>query len=82
MILTPSVEVTLPLADDVGAGWGAWGPKLEVGARLSYDLVDRLFSPYVGVHYEAVFGETADIRRDEGEDRDALFFVAGARILF
>ncbi len=82
VILTPSVEITLPLADDVGAGWGAWGPKLEVGARLSYDLVDRMLSPYVGVHYEATFGDTADIRRDEGEDRDAVYFVAGARIMF
>lgn len=80
--LTPSVEVSLPFTDDREIGMGAFGPTLEIGARLSYDLVDRAFSPYIGVHYERVFGETADLRNAEGEDKDALFFVVGARILF
>lgn len=82
IILTPSVEFELPFTDDTPVGVGAWGPKLEVGARLSYDLVDRLVSPYVGVHYERVFGETADLRRADGEDAGGVFFVAGARIMF
>ncbi len=82
IILTPVVELELPFTDDRAIGVGAWGPTLEVGARLSYDLVDRALSPYIGVHYERVFGETADLARDEGEDVDGLFFVAGARIMF
>ncbi len=82
LILTPSVEVSVPLADDRAVGAGAWGPKVEVGARLSYDLVDRLVSPYVGMHYERVFGESADLRRASGEARDGLFFVVGARLRF
>lgn len=82
IILTPVVELDLPFTDDRAIGVGAWGPKLEVGARLSYDLVDRALSPYLGVHYERVFGETADLARDEGEDVDSLFFVVGARIMF
>lgn len=82
LILTPVVELDLPFTDDRPVGVGAWGPTLEVGARLSYDLVDRLLSPYLGVHYERTFGETADIARAGGEDRDALFFVVGTRLLF
>lgn len=82
IILTPSVEFELPFTDDTPIGVGAWGPKLEVGARLSYDLVDRLVSPYIGVHYERVFGETADLRRADGEDAGSVFVVAGARIMF
>ncbi len=78
----PSIELDLPFTDDEAIGAGAWGPKLEVGARLSYDLIDRAVSPYIGVHYERLFGETADLARDDGEDDDAVFFVIGTRILF
>lgn len=82
VILTPSVEVDLPLTDDDELERGAFGPKVEVGARLSYDLIDRAVAPYVGVHYERVFGETADIARRAGEDRDAVYFVVGTRVMF
>lgn len=82
IVLTPVVELELPFTDDRAIGVRAWGPTLELGARLSYDLVDRALSPYIGVHYERVFGETADLARDEGEDVDGLFFVVGARVMF
>jgi copper resistance protein B len=59
-----------------------WGPTLEIGARLSYDLVDRALAPYIGVHYERGFGETARLTRREGEDAGALFFGAGVRMMF
>jgi copper resistance protein B len=80
--LVPSLELTLPMVDDEGIGAGAWGPKLEAGLRLGYDLIGRSFTPYIGVHYERLFGQTADYARDDGEERDALFFVVGARLLF
>jgi copper resistance protein B len=82
LILTPSLEIDIPLADDEAIGQGAWAPTIELGARLGYDLIDRLFSPYIGVHYERSFGETADLARDEGEDDSEVFFVVGARVLF
>ncbi len=82
IILVPSLELDLPFTDDEAVGVAAWGPKLEVGARLSYDLIDRALSPYIGVHYERVFGETADLARDEGKDRDAVFFVVGVRLMY
>ena len=77
LILTPSVEIEVPLSDDAALDNGAFGPRLEVGARLSYDLIDRAFSPYIGVHYERAFGETADRIRTAGEDPGGVFFVAG-----
>ncbi|NQV79814.1 MAG: copper resistance protein B [Alphaproteobacteria bacterium] len=82
IILTPSIEIDLPFADDRPIAVGAWGPTIEVGARLSYDLVDRLISPYVGVHYERAFGETSDLRRAAGEDDSTLSFVIGSRLIF
>lgn len=82
LILTPSIEFNLPFTDDREIDIGAWGPKLEIGARLSYDVIDRLFAPYIGVHYERVFGETRDIVRAEGKDDDAVFFVVGTKVIF
>ena len=81
-ILTPSIEFDLPFRDDPAREIGAWGPKVEIGARLSYDLVDRSVAPYIGIHYERVMGETQDIREAEGEDADGLFFVTGVRLMF
>ncbi len=82
LILTPSIELDVPLRDDNRAGVAAWGPKMEIGARLSYDLVDRSVAPYLGVHYERVFGDSLDIKEEEGEEGDGLFFVAGLRLMF
>ena len=82
IILIPSVEIDVPLTDDRDIGAGAWAPKLEVGARLSYDLIDRALSPYIGVHYERLYGESGDLAREEGESRDQLLFVVGARVMF
>ncbi|GMG83808.1 hypothetical protein LNKW23_30220 [Paralimibaculum aggregatum] len=80
--LTPSIEVDLPFTDDAPLGQGAWGPKLELGLRLSYDLVDRAVSPYLGVYYERVFGESSLLASREGKDPGAVYFVAGTRLMF
>lgn len=80
--LTPSIEVEIPLTDDVGRGFGNFAPIIEVGARLSYDLIDRAISPYIGVHYELALGESGRLAQAAGGKRDDLFFVAGARVIF
>lgn len=82
LIATPSVEIDLPLTNDSRHDFGAFAPTVEVGARLSYDVIDRAFSPYVGVHYEFALGETADRIQAGGGKADELFFVAGAKVLF
>lgn len=82
VILTPTLEVDLPLTDDEDIGLAAFGPKLEASLRLSYDLVDRAVAPYVGVYYERSFGGTADLAREEGESVDAAFLLGGVRLRF
>jgi copper resistance protein B len=82
LILTAGLEFDLPFSDDVQTGVGGWGPKLETGLRLSYDLIDRSVAPYIGVHYEEVFGKSADLARQEGEDVGEVFFVTGVRLSF
>ena len=81
-IATTSVEVNLPFAGAPAIGNGGWAPTLEIGARLSCDLVGRALAPYIGMHCERAFGETARLARRDGEDRSAIFFVAGVQLMF
>jgi len=82
LILTPSIEIDLPLKDDLARERGAGGAVVEIGARLSYDVIDRALSPYIGVNYEASFGDTKDILRANGDDTDAFSIVIGTRLMF
>ena len=79
---TPSIEVEIPLTDDLSRDFGDFDPIFEIGARLSYDLIDRAVSPYVGVHYEFATGESGRRAQRGGGKRDEFFFVAGARMMF
>jgi copper resistance protein B len=81
-LLTPSLEINLPLIDDQEIGQGAFGPTIELGARLSYDLMDRSIAPYIGVHWERRFGKSATLARAEGEQASAIYVVAGVRLMF
>ena len=82
IILTPTAEVDVAFSEDEDIGVGSGLVSTEFGFRLSYDLVDRAIAPYIGVHYERVYFETADFARDEGEDVDEIFGVVGAKIRF
>ncbi len=79
---TPSIELDLPFTEDTSYGEGAFGPILEVGARLSFDLVDRAVSPYIGVNWERLLGSTADLADDDGEDTDTFQIVIGLKLMF
>ena len=82
VVLTPSIEVTMPFTDDIASGQAAGGATIEIGARLSYDLVDRAISPYIGVNYEKSYGGTADLIETGGGQSDNLSFVIGTRLFF
>ncbi len=82
VILTPSAEIDVSFADDREIGVGSGLTSTELGARLSYDLYYRDIAPYVGVHWERSWGETADLKRDEGEATDSLYAVFGVRLMF
>ncbi|WP_420405932.1 copper resistance protein B [Nisaea sp.] len=82
IIFTPSIEFDLPLADDEATGRAAFGPKLEIGGRLSYDLIDRAIAPYIGAHWERTLGESGRLVRAEGENDDVISLVVGFRMMF
>lgn len=82
LILTPSIEFSLPLADDPEREIAAGGGSVELGLRLSYDLIGRSVAPYIGVNYERAFGATADILRTNGHGIDDLTGVIGVNFMF
>ncbi|MBE7636187.1 copper resistance protein B [Sneathiella sp. P13V-1] len=82
LILTPSLEISGAFSGDKEIGVGSGINGTEVGFRLSYDLIDRTVSPYVGLVYERKFGETADLAKDEGEETASWQFSIGAKFLF
>ncbi|MWV27105.1 copper resistance protein B [Aurantiacibacter rhizosphaerae] len=81
LILQPRIEAELSAQDIPERGVGAGLSKIEVGARLRYEIV-REFAPYIGVEYEAATGKTADYIRAAGEDPDGVSVLIGLRFWF
>ena len=82
LILTPSATVDVAFSSDRDIGVGSGVNSVEAGLRLSYDVWDRIFSPYVGVVYERKFGQTANFVEAEGEIADIWYAVIGAKLMF
>ena len=80
-VLQPEIELQLYGKDDTANGLGSGLADAELGIRLRYES-RREFAPYIGIHWERKFGETADLSRASGEDVDELSFVAGFRAWF
>lgn len=81
LILQPLIEVDAFGKDDERRGVASGLGTFEAGFRLRYEF-NRCFAPYVGFVYERALGDTADLRRDEGEDVDEEHVVAGVRLWF
>ncbi len=81
LIFQPRLELNVAFSDDSEIGVGAGFSDLELGLRLRYEIV-REIAPYAGLHWERKFGNSADFARDEGEDIDSIFVVAGMRLWF
>lgn len=81
LILQPKAELALAAQRVPELGVGKGVNDVELGLRLRYE-VTRAFAPYIGIHWERKIGETARFAREEGEQPDALFLVAGLRFWF
>ncbi len=82
LILTPSLELDMAFSEDAEIGVGSGFNSAELGLRLSYDLIDRAVSPYLGIVYVRKFGDTADFAKAEGEDTETWFGVVGLKLRF
>lgn len=81
LILQPRLEANLYGQDDARRGTGSGLSTAEFGLRLRYEFTRR-FAPYIGVAREHAFGNTAQLRRDAGEDATETRWVAGVRAWF
>lgn len=81
LILQPALEIDIAFQDVPELDIGAGVEKLELGARLRYQ-VGRRFAPYVGVHWERELGGTANIARSRGESVAAFAALFGIRTWF
>lgn len=67
--------------DDPQRGIGEGLSTVEAGFRLRYEFT-RQFAPYIGVTWERGYGDTADLRRAEGENIEDTRIVVGLRTWF
>lgn len=81
LILQPRAEINLSAQDVPSDRMGAGLSSVGLGVRLRYEFT-REFAPYVGVHWERRFGDTADFARADGRDVGNASFVAGLRFWF
>lgn len=81
LILTLRSEAEAWSDDDERAGIGSGLSTLAAGLRLRYEL-RREFAPYIGVHWQGIVGNTADLARKAGEERRETSVVAGLRFWF
>jgi len=82
LILTSSLDISAAFTEDEEISVGKGLNSSELRIRISYDLIDRAFSPYVGVVYERKYGDTADIAREDDERAEDWLFVIGAGLIF
>lgn len=81
LVLQPLVEVNLFGKNDPQRGIGSGLGTAEAGLRLRYEFTRR-FAPYIGVVHERAYGNTAELRRADGEDVEDTRIVAGVRLWF
>ena len=81
LILQPVAELSWHGQDDAARGIASGFDTVEAGLRLRYEFTRR-FAPYVGMVHERALGDTADLRRDEGEHVEDTRVVAGVRFWF
>jgi copper resistance protein B len=81
LILGARAEAEAWSDDDERTGIGSGLSKTSLGLRLRYEIRPEL-APYLGVEWSGLFGDTADIARDAGEERRETHLVAGLRWWF
>ncbi len=81
LILQPKIELDVYSKENRENGIGSGVADTELALRLRYEF-RREFSPYVGVVWSRLYGETADFARLDGHGTDDWQFVAGLRFWF
>jgi copper resistance protein B len=81
LILAARAEAQAWGEDDEPVRIGSGVSTGSAGLRLRYEI-RREFAPYLGIEWQALFGDTADFARAAGEERRDTRVVAGVRFWF
>jgi copper resistance protein B len=81
LILTPDFEIDAYGKEDTGRRIGSGVSHVELGLRLRYEI-RRQLAPYIGIDWNRLTGETADLVRADGEATHDHAIVAGVRMWF
>lgn len=81
LILQPRLETNFAASEveEVGVGQGI--NDLQLGLRLHYEI-KREFAPYIGITWTRKVGETADLAKREGKEREDTAVIAGVRLWY
>lgn len=80
-ILEPSLEANFHGRNDASREQGAGLADSEFGLRLRYEI-SRGFAPYLGVTFNRLHGNSAELARDDDGDTGQTRVVAGVRLRF
>lgn len=78
LIVTPEVEVNVYGQNDTQTGTGSGLSDVTAGLRLRYEI-RREFAPYIGIHLDRKFNNTADFVESNGEGASNVELVVGFR---
>lgn len=81
LVLQPEAELNIAFQAVPELGIGPGVERLELGARLRYEIKPEL-APYLGVSWERAFGGTARARRTDGEAASAVTATVGLHAFF
>lgn len=80
-VLQPRLDLNAAFQNDSRRHVASGVNDIEYGLRLRYDI-KRQFSPYVGVTWRRVLGQTRNLARRAGEDISTTSVVIGLRTWF
>lgn len=80
-VLSPELEINWFSEDDLALGIGAGFSDLEAGVRLRYEI-SRDLAPYIGVNFEKLLGDTADIAEAASLETSESQLVLGVSFWF
>ncbi len=81
LVVQPYLEASLYANDEEEEHLGAGLTEAEVGLQTRYEF-SRAIAPYIDLRYERSFGETANLRKSDGEENGEAIASIGIRLMF
>lgn len=81
-VVIPEVELTAFSKDDTDNDITKGFNEIGTEVRLTYEMLSRQLSPYVGFSYETALSDARDLRRQNNEDVDTSSVTAGVKFWF